>query len=102
MAETVPCSFRTLHRHSIFQPTASSESEWELVSPPNPSGAEDDLVPAKKGRVVTREKEVILATGKEVRLASLSGEGFEMRNGNVGKYSVSFRSRLLSREGLSS
>jgi hypothetical protein len=55
---------------------------------PHPS-AEADLVPLKKQRMVMRDKEIILAAGKEVRLANLSGDGFEIRDGVVGKFTVS-------------
>lgn len=87
--DSLPCSLQTLRSHSIFstpwEQSTKSEDDWELV----PRPTEDDLVPTKKQRLVTRDKDVILARGRELRMMSCSGEAWDMRLGKVGKYAVS-------------
>lgn len=99
MTEAIPCSFQNIHRHSICQPSSSktgdADSEWEVVTHPS---AEANLVPLKKQRLVMRHKEIILAIGREVRLANLSGDGFEDREGAIGKFTVSLLRRRINKD----
>lgn len=95
-SESIPCSLKTLHSHSIFIPgpasDSKSDSEWELVE--HPDAGREELVPLKRQRMVMRDKEIIVAVGKDVRMATVSGDRFEMRNEKVGSYSVRITSSL--------
>ncbi|OCF37125.1 hypothetical protein I316_01031 [Kwoniella heveanensis BCC8398] len=93
MAQTIPFSLNTLRSHSIFLPTsvsssssfanAATDGEWELIDKPT-----DDLVGQKMGRMVMRDKDLLVAIGREVRMMSLgSGEReWEVKDGKVGTY----------------
>nr|XP_019043367.1 hypothetical protein I302_07943 [Kwoniella bestiolae CBS 10118]OCF22297.1 hypothetical protein I302_07943 [Kwoniella bestiolae CBS 10118] len=88
MSQTIPFSLPFLRSHSIFIPPSSSTStsqdgEWELVDRPT-----DDLVGQKYGRMVMRDKDLLVGMGKEVRMMSLAGGegGWEVKDGKVGSY----------------
>ncbi|WVF68598.1 hypothetical protein IAT40_003367 [Kwoniella sp. CBS 6097] len=92
MSHTIPFSLNTLRSHSIFLPSsvfsssstaAAVDAEWELVDKPT-----DDLVGQKMSRMVMRDKDLIVAMGREVRMMSLgSGEReWEVKDGRVGTY----------------
>jgi nucleoporin NUP82 len=84
---TLVPSLANLSKHSIFIPPSTSnskpEADWELLDAP-----EDD-VPLKTSRVVVRDKDLIVAHGKEVRIASTGGDGWEVHDGRLGRYKVS-------------
>lgn len=100
---TIPCSWSTLHRHSIFArspPTADKgaqkgqDGEWQVVDKPadeDASSSDDDEVEVgtKKQRVVVRDSDLIVAVGKELRMLNLSGESWVVKDGQVGAYKVS-------------
>ncbi|WWC92973.1 uncharacterized protein L201_007936 [Kwoniella dendrophila CBS 6074] len=88
MAQNVPFSMPFLRSHSIFIPPSSSTStsqddEWELVDRPT-----DDLVGQKFSRMVMREKDLLVAMGRDVRMMSLAGGegGWELKDGKLGSY----------------
>ncbi|OCF77935.1 hypothetical protein I204_01939 [Kwoniella mangroviensis CBS 8886] len=90
MTQTIPFSLPFLRSHSIFIPPSSSststsqDGDWELVDKPT-----DDLVGQKYGRMVMRDKDLLVAMGKEIRMMSLAagGEGgWEVKEGKVGHY----------------
>jgi nucleoporin NUP82 len=92
MAEhsTVPPSLANLPAHSIFVPPSSSSSSpysnddgWELVRDP------DDLVYGKRTKKMAfRGNDLLLAVGKEVRMAEMQGHGevWPVKDGTVGTY----------------
>nr|XP_018260420.1 uncharacterized protein I303_07339 [Kwoniella dejecticola CBS 10117]OBR82578.1 hypothetical protein I303_07339 [Kwoniella dejecticola CBS 10117] len=87
MAQTIPFSLPFLRSHSIFTPPSTSTStaqddDWELVEKQT-----DDLVGQKYSKMVMRDKDLLVAVGKEIRMMSLAGsEGWEVKNGKVGTY----------------
>ncbi|WWC95514.1 hypothetical protein V866_002379 [Kwoniella sp. B9012] len=89
MTQTIPFSLPFLRSHSIFIPpssssTSTSQDDWELVDKPT-----DDLVGQKYGRMVMRDKDLLVAMGKEIRMMSLAGSGeggWEVKEGKVGSY----------------
>nr|XP_019009175.1 uncharacterized protein I206_05821 [Kwoniella pini CBS 10737]OCF47956.1 hypothetical protein I206_05821 [Kwoniella pini CBS 10737] len=87
MTQTIPASLPFLRSHSIFIPSSSSTStsqddDWELVEKQS-----DDLVGQKYSRMVMRDKDLLIAMGREVRMLSLAGgDGWEVENGKVGTY----------------
>ncbi|WWD20148.1 hypothetical protein CI109_104624 [Kwoniella shandongensis] len=89
MVQTIPFSLSTLRSHSIFIPPSSSSSsiaptdeEWELVNKPS-----DSAIGQKTSQMVIRDKDLLVAMDKEVRMMSLSsGEGWEVKDGKVGSY----------------
>lgn len=89
MTQTIPASLPFLRSHSIFIPSSSSTStsqddDWELVEKQS-----DDLVGQKYSRMVMRDKDLLIAMGREVRMLSLAGgDGWEVENGKVGTYKV--------------
>ncbi|WVQ96138.1 hypothetical protein IAU59_003240 [Kwoniella sp. CBS 9459] len=100
MSHTIPFSLNTLRSHSIFLPSSASSSsstaaaadaEWELIDKPT-----DDLVGQKTSRMVIRDKDLIVAMGREVRMMSLgSGEReWEVKDGKVGTYKTLHSSAL--------
>jgi nucleoporin NUP82 len=80
---SVPINLTTLPAHSIF--TSSSDGkkqeEWELVDKPT-----DDLVGIKSNRMIMRDKELIVASGSEIRVCSLSGDSLTVDGDAVGAY----------------
>lgn len=81
----VPISLATLPAHSIFEHAEQKKGEeWELVDSPNV-----ELVGTKTSRMLMRDKDLIVASGSEVRICSLGGESWSVENGRVGWYKVS-------------
>jgi len=88
MPATLPFSLETLRSHAVFVPPASSSTDdgWEIVD----SSAADNGLPApKNARIAVRDKDLLVAFGKEVRMTSLAGEAWEVHDGTVGGYKVS-------------
>ncbi|KAK4686952.1 nucleoporin NUP82, partial [Tremellales sp. Uapishka_1] len=89
MPDHIPFSLAYLHSHSIFNPSSSPPStstldDWEFLEKPS-----ENVVPQKHGRIVMRDKDLIVAVGHEIRMTSLSsGEGWEVRDGRIGNYKV--------------
>lgn len=82
---TVPISLATLPAHSIFERAEKQKGdEWELVDTPN-----DGLVGTKSSRMIMRDKDLIIASGSEIRICSLGGESWKVDSGSVGWYKVS-------------
>lgn len=87
MAATLPFSLAALRSHAIFVPPASSSTDegWEIVET-----AQDDGLPAvKNSRIALRDKDILVAFGKEIRMTSLTGPGWEINSGTLGGYKVS-------------
>ena len=82
---TLVPSLANLSKHSIFIPpvTTKPEADWELLDAP------DDDVPLKTSRMVVRDKDLIVAHGKEVRISNTGGDGWEVHDGHLGWYKVS-------------
>lgn len=87
MVATLPFSLDTLRSHAIFIPpsTGSSEDEWEIVDAPR-----DGLPAPKNARLAMRDKDLLVAFGREIRMTSLAGEGWEVHDGMVGGYKVAW------------
>ncbi|WVR08211.1 hypothetical protein IAU60_005258 [Kwoniella sp. DSM 27419] len=92
MGRTIPFSLENLGSHSIFIPAPTSHAQeegWEVVDQPTVAG-NDELVGQKYGRIAVRDKDLIVAVGKEVRMMSLgraSDEGeWKVQDGKVGTY----------------
>ncbi|CAK9780672.1 hypothetical protein CC85DRAFT_287955 [Cutaneotrichosporon oleaginosum] len=84
MPPLLPFSLDALRSHAIFVPPAStSDDGWELVGP-QPSY--DGLPALKNARLVVRDRDLIVAFGKEIRMTSLSSDGLELRGTSVGGY----------------
>ena len=83
---SVPINLSTLPAQSIFSPGAGKEKQddWELVDAPN-----DDLVGTKSSRMILRDKDLITASGSEVRMCSLAGDAWKVDGDSVGSYKVS-------------
>lgn len=101
-------SLHHLRAHSIFRTNgrASSSStirdeDLELVDAPSTSTGH--LVGQKSSNVILREKDLIVAHGKNLRITNLPSEGWELTDGVVGSYRVCFNhgpfllSKLISR-----
>ena len=89
MSRTTSSSLSTLRSHSIFLPPGNdptTEDDWELVTRPT-----DPLVGQKMTRVALRDKSLLVAVGKEVRMTSVAGgEGWDVKDGIMGHYKVGF------------
>jgi nucleoporin NUP82 len=84
MSSPVAFSLAALHTHSIFLPaTAQPDDDWELVDRPG-----EPSVPARRSRLAIRDKDLVVAMGKELRMTYLSGEPWEVQEGRVGGYKV--------------
>ncbi|BEJ14075.1 hypothetical protein CspHIS471_0312490 [Cutaneotrichosporon sp. HIS471] len=84
MPPLLPFSLDALHSNAIFVPPAStSDDGWELVGP-QPSL--DGLPAPKNARLAIRDRDLIVAFGKEIRMTSLSGDGWEVHGTSVGGY----------------
>jgi nucleoporin NUP82 len=83
MTKSVPFSLSTLRNHSIFSASPDAEDDWELVDRPGEAS-----VTPKKNRMAMREKDLIVAMGKEVRMTCLSGEPWVVEGDRVGSYKV--------------
>ncbi|ODO09974.1 hypothetical protein I350_02198 [Cryptococcus amylolentus CBS 6273] len=88
MAYTLPASLSAISSHSIFVPPPSSstlDDEWELLDRPS---ADDEPLGQKNGRVAIRDKDLIVAVGKEVRMMGLglTEGGWKVEDGLVGSY----------------
>lgn len=79
----LPFSLEALSSHAIFVPPASSSTDesWDFVDMEQP-------MPFQSARMAMREKDLLVAFGKEVRMTSLAGEGWEVHAGTVGGYKV--------------
>lgn len=90
MSHTIPLSLATLRSHSIFNPPISTssppEDEWELLERPSA----DESMSQKQGRMVLRDKDLIVAMGSEVRMMSLNASdgSWKVEDGLVGSYGV--------------
>ena len=95
MSTSILPSLSSLPSHSIFLPPAASTStlpdeEWELVDSPS-----DPTVGQKTCRMIMRDKDLLVAVGKEIRMTGLSGEAWQVRDGLVGTYKVGSQSSLM-------
>jgi nucleoporin NUP82 len=85
---SVPINLATLPAHSIFKPTSGKNKEkqddWELVDRPTESD-----VGTKSSRMILRDKDLIIASGSEVRMCGLAGDSLSVKDGAVGAYKVS-------------
>lgn len=82
---TVPISLTTLPAHSIFErPDKLKGDEWELVDRPD-----DGMVGTKSSRMIMRDKDLIIASGSEIRVCTLGGESWNVVDASVGSYKVS-------------
>lgn len=91
MPPSLPFSLEALSSHAIFVPPASSSTDdgWEVVEP-LPSVASDEGLPgAKNDHIAIRDKDLLVAFGREIRMTNLAGEGWEVHAGAVGGYKVS-------------
>jgi nucleoporin NUP82 len=80
---SVTCSAKSIHQHSVLIPP-TKEEEWELV----PCGS-DVEIPAKRGRVVMRDKDLLVVIGNEIRMTTVSGgDEWQTKEGRVGGYKV--------------
>ena len=81
-------SLRHLQHHAIFVPPdatlRSKDAEWELVSSPA------DHVPSKVSKMVMRDKDIIVAHEREIRIAHLSNEPWEVVDNAAGSYKVRY------------
>ena len=66
------------------------QDDWELVDGPN-----TDLVGTKSSRMILRDKDLIVASGPEVRMCSLAGDAWKVDGRAVGTYKVSSVTRNL-------
>jgi nucleoporin NUP82 len=91
-AKLLPPSLHHLKAHSIFHsnpqgsPSSASDEEWEFIEAPSSSKS---LFGQKASKVVLREKDLIVAHGREIRITNLASEGWELKDGIVGSYKVS-------------
>lgn len=90
MSASLPFSLATLRSHAIFVPPASSSTDdgWELVDGGSASGSSAGLPAPKSARIAVRDKDLLVAFGREVRISSLS-QAWEVHDGAVGSYKVS-------------
>jgi len=97
--ERIPPSLHHLQSHAIFLPPVTStskiaqEEDWELVD--NPSLPEHVLGGQKLSKVILRDKDLIVAHGREIRIASLGLDEWELKDEHVGCYRVYWDSPLL-------
>lgn len=91
MPPLLPFSLDALRSHAIFVPPASSSTDdgWELV---DSQPSLDGLPAPKNSRIAVRDRDLIVAFGKEIRMTSIAGEGWEIRGASVGGYKVGLRS----------
>lgn len=99
MPQALAISLDTLHSHTIFVPASASsssqdaEEDWQLVSgiddEEDESEEEELRVPQKTGKMVMRDNDLIVAMGKEVRVAKTGGDAWTVKEGKVGNYKVS-------------
>jgi hypothetical protein len=82
---SVPINLATLPAHSIFLSGTGKEKQddWELVDSPN-----GDLVGTKSSRMILRDKDLIIASGAEIRMCSLAGDAWTVNGDVVGSYKV--------------
>jgi hypothetical protein len=82
---SVPINLATLPAHSIFSSGTGKEKQddWELVDSPN-----GDLVGTKSSRMILRDKDLIIASGAEIRMCSLAGDAWTVNGDVVGSYKV--------------
>ncbi|WVN89902.1 uncharacterized protein L203_105132 [Cryptococcus depauperatus CBS 7841] len=96
MSNSIPFSLHSLASHSIFVPSPSSSykpaDEWELLEQPSV----DDVPGQKNSKMVLREKDLIVAMGKEIRMMSLNAaEGsWKIENNLLGSYKTLLSSHL--------
>lgn len=77
----------SLQHHPVFGSSSNEEGSWEEIQ-----GAAHGLVGRKKQLLATRGSDVIVAQGKELRMANLSTEGAPAENAAGGhSYVVSMR-----------
>lgn len=83
---SVPINLATLPAHSIFVSGNGKEKsdDWELVDSPH-----GDLVGTKSSRMILRDKDLIVASGAEIRICTLAGDALRVDGGVVGAYKVS-------------
>lgn len=81
---SVPVNLAALPAHSIFESGKKKQDDWELVDAPT-----DGLVGTKTSRMVIRDKDLIVASGSEIRMCSLAGQSWTVEEGHVGTYQVS-------------
>jgi len=95
---SVPINLATLPAHSIFSPGngKDKQDDWELVDGPN-----TDLVGTKSSRMILRDKDLIVASGAEVRMCSLAGDAWKVEGRAVATYKVSCMTRNLSNKLIS-
>jgi len=88
---SVPINLATLPAHSIFTSSdgKGKQDDWELVDAPN-----TDLVGTKSSRMILRDKDLVVASGAEVRMCSIAGDAWKVDGGAVGPYKVSSASRI--------
>lgn len=93
MSATLPFSLKALRSHAIFVPPKASSSDdgWELVDASAVPSSSDGLPAPKSARIALRDKDLLVAFGREVRMTSLAGEGWEVHGATVGGYKVSSR-----------
>jgi len=89
---SVPTNLATLPAHSIFSSGngKDKQDDWEFVDGPN-----TDLVGTKSSRMILRDKDLIIASGAEVRMCSLAGDAWKVDGGAVGSYKVSCMTHYL-------
>jgi hypothetical protein len=81
---SVPINLATLPAHSVFSSGGKGKDDWEFVDSPN-----DDLVGTKSSSMILRDKDLIVASGAEIRMSSLAGDAWKVDSGIVGTYKVS-------------
>lgn len=88
---SVPINLTTLPAHSIFSSGSGKDKqdEWEIVDGPH-----TDLVGTKSSRMILRDKDLIIASGAEVRMCSLAGDAWKVDSGAVGSFKVSLSCRI--------
>ena len=110
---SIPCSWANLHRHSIFSrpltlstssPAKNKQTQddgFELVDRAEAEGddgasdstsvyedADEVQVGIPKQRIAVRDNDLILAVGKELRIMTVTGESWTVKDGVVGAYKV--------------
>ena len=89
MSRLTPISLSAIRSHSIFrfpESSTSAEDDWELID-----RFVEPIAQPKTSRMVMRDKELLIASGKELRMMTMSGgEGWEVSGDGVGRYKVGF------------
>lgn len=87
MPATLPFSLEGLRSHAIFLPpgSGSADGSWEFVDREEPP---DDMPASQTARIAMHDKDLLVAFDKEIRMTSLSGEGWELHGSSVGGYKV--------------